>query len=67
MTVFASNLVKKREAKRMTQEELAKRTGVTQGAISQYERGIVPSATIAVKIAEALGTTVEQLVKDKEV
>ena len=67
MTVFASNLVKKRESKRMTQEELAKRAGVTQGCISQYERGIVPSATIAVKIAEALGTTVEQLVKEKEV
>ena len=49
------------------QEELAKRAGVTQGCISQYERGIVPSATIAVKIAEALGTTVEQLVKEKEV
>lgn len=67
MTVFASNLVKKREEKKMTQEELAKRTGVTQGAISQYERGIVPTAPIAVKIAEALGTTVEQLVKEKEV
>jgi len=49
----------------MTQRELAKAARVTQGLISQVESGTTKTMTaeVAVRIARALGTTVEALVK----
>ncbi len=51
-----SRLTLAREAGGLTQTELAKRVGVTPGAISQYERGYArPSATTVRQLSMALG------------
>ena len=56
-------LIHLRTEKGMSQEELAKRVGVTQSAIWQYENGeATPKIKIAVDIARQLGVTVEALV-----
>ena len=63
MSEFAKNLVRLRTEKKLSQEELAKRVGVTQSAIWQYENGeATPKIKIAVDIARQLGVTVEALV-----
>ena len=52
-----------REAKKMTQEELAQKSGVSRGTISALENGTersVLSGTLR-KIAEALDTTVAEI------
>ena len=47
----------------ITATELAKRTGLRQAVLSRYETGKrMPKADTAVKIAKALGTTVEKLI-----
>ena len=52
----------RRERANMTQEELAKIAGVTQTAIAKYETcALAPNLTVAVKLAQALGTTCEEL------
>ncbi len=51
----------------MTQEELAKRFGVSQPAIAQYEAGTAtPRLYVTLRIASALATTVEALIEGKE-
>jgi putative transcriptional regulator len=46
----------------LTQAELAERVGVTRKTVNTVENGVfTPSATLAIKLAEALGVTVEQL------
>ena len=46
----------------MTQAELAERVGVTRKTVNTVENGVfVPSTILALKLAEALGLTVEQL------
>lgn len=67
MGKFASNLEKIRTERKMTQEELAKRVGVSQPAIAQYENGsTVPRMNIAIKIAEVLQISIESLITGKE-
>lgn len=62
MSVFSRNLLRLRVAKQLTQEELAKRVGITQAAVGQYENGTAsPKIAIAVKLAKNLGVTVEEL------
>lgn len=64
MSDFSRNLARLRAEKQMTQEELAKRIGISQAAIWQYENGAAtPKIEIAVKLAKCLGTTVECIVK----
>ena len=55
-----------REKLGWSQMELARRSGVKQSALSQIEAGIVnnPRIDTMMKIAEALGVTVDQLVKE---
>ncbi len=66
MGVFAENLVRLRNEKQITQEELAKRVGVSQSAIWQYENGdATPKISIAVALAKQLGTTCEALVGEE--
>ncbi len=56
------NIIKKiREDKRMTQTELASAVGITQGMISAYENGVVPTLPIAIRIAKALEVSLEDL------
>lgn len=46
----------------LTQAELAERVGVSRKTINTVENGVfTPSATLALKIARALGVKVEQL------
>ncbi len=52
-----------REAKKMTQEELAETSGVSRGTISALENGKMraTSTQTLLKLARALDTTVEQI------
>jgi len=46
----------------LTQEQLAERVGVTRKTINTVENGVyIPSTHLALKLAEALGVTVEDL------
>lgn len=59
-------IVVQRKKKGMTQAELAKRLGVTQGAVSQWESGISkPDIFTVVKMAAVFECTVDELLKDK--
>ena len=62
MGSFSNNIRTRREMLGMSQEELAKKVGVTQAAIWLYENGeSTPKLAIAIALARALGITVEQL------
>ena len=51
-----------RDAKAWTQAELAARVGVSRKTVNTVEnRVFTPSTTLAIKLAEALGVSVEQL------
>ena len=57
-----------REAVGMSTTQLAEAVGVTQPMITNMERGFkTPSVEVLVRIAERLGTTVDDLIKKKEV
>ena len=46
----------------LTQAELAEKVGVTRKTVNTVENGVfTPSATLAIKLAAALGLSVEQL------
>jgi putative transcriptional regulator len=50
------------EAGDITQQQLAERVGVTRQTIHAIEKGNYnPSVELAIRLAQALGTTVEQL------
>lgn len=52
-----------REAKKMTQEELAEKSGVSRGTISALENGVARNTTskTLLRLAQALGTNVERI------
>lgn len=52
-----------REAIKMSQEELAERSGVSRGTISALENGSAKNTTskTLLKLAEALGTSVDKI------
>lgn len=57
-----STIKKYRERSKITQDELAKRLSITQGAISQWENGLsFPKTELLPRIAELLGCTVDEL------
>lgn len=58
-----------REEKRMTQEELANKSGVSRATISALENGTAraTSTKTLLKLAEALGTTVDSIFFSKAV
>ena len=58
-----SNRLKERRAELgLTQAELAERVGVTRKTVNTVENGIfTPSTILALKLAEALDRSVEQL------
>lgn len=65
--ILTKNLERLRTERQMTQEELAKRVGVSQPAIAQYENGTAtPRLYVTLRIASALATTVEALIEGKE-
>lgn len=59
---FGANLKSIREAKLMTQEELAEKAGVSRVMISMYENGTAePSAKTKDALCSALGVSTRQL------
>ncbi|MDD2540070.1 MAG: helix-turn-helix transcriptional regulator [Desulfuromonadaceae bacterium] len=50
----------------LSQSELAKRSGVSQQNIANYELGRFPKPEILEKIARAVGKKVEWIIKDIE-
>lgn len=54
-----------RKAAGLTQEQLAARLGVTQGAIAQWENGIThPSYRVLKPLSEALGLSLDELLSE---
>lgn len=61
---FGANVRSVRRAKDMTQSDLAKLSSLTVNAIHLIERDKqMPSVATASKIAKALGTTIDELLK----
>jgi len=59
---LANRLKERRGALGLTQAELAQRVGVTRKTVNTVENGVfTPSTTLAIKLSQALGLTVEQL------
>jgi putative transcriptional regulator len=59
---LASRLKEVRTAAGLTQAELAERAGVSRKTVNTVENGVfVPSTVLALSLARALGTTVEDL------
>lgn len=63
MTTLGENLKKIRKAKKMTQKELAQKSGVKQSVISDLETGNARSTGSILELATALGVTAEELKK----
>lgn len=60
---FAENLKSLRTERNFTQQQLADLIGIAQPMIAQYETGLkFPTILTAVRLAEQLGTTCEELV-----
>jgi putative transcriptional regulator len=59
---LANRLKERRGALGLTQAELAERVGVTRKTVNTVENGVfTPSTTLAIKLSQALGLSVEQL------
>ena len=59
---FAGRLARLRKSRRLTQAQLAKAVGVSQGLISFYERSTKePVASIVARLAQALGVSTDDL------
>ena len=57
-----SRLREERTRQNLTQAQLAELVGVSRKTINTVENGVfVPSTVLSLKLAKALGTTVEQL------
>lgn len=64
---FSENLKRERERHGLSQGELAEKLCISQAAVSMYENGITsPTVSLAVLIAQTLGTTCEELVNGRE-
>ncbi len=65
--MFKDNLKRLRQAAGLTQAQLAEKTGISLRTVQTWENvERMPLANAAVKLAKALGVTVEQLVADDE-
>lgn len=64
---FKENLKYELSCRGMLVKELSQKSGVSHGSLSNYlrESSSIPAADVAVKIARALGVTVEYLVTNK--
>ncbi|MBW8034408.1 MAG: helix-turn-helix transcriptional regulator [Planctomycetes bacterium] len=68
MSIFGIRLRDTRRTKNLTQEKLAEATGLSQAAISQFEKGErVPTPSTTDKLAKFLGVERELLVGHEEV
>jgi phage repressor protein C with HTH and peptisase S24 domain len=62
---FSERVKARREALRLSQEELARKVGVTRGTIQRYEAGDIPKGDNMILIAEALDCSVDWLLSGK--
>ena len=60
-----NKLKKARENAGLTQKQVADTVGIAESAYQRYERGRLPAAPTACKIAKALKVTVEFLYSDE--
>jgi putative transcriptional regulator len=59
---LANRIKSERDKASLTQAALAELVGVSRKTINTVENGVfTPSATLAIKLAQALGVSVEQL------
>lgn len=67
-TIFKNTLRAELDFQDIKLKELASRTGISQRTLEGYvnTRSSIPPADVAVKIADALGVSVEYLVRGKE-
>ncbi len=64
---FGERITYARKQKKITQNDLGKAVGTSGDIIGKYERNeIKPSIDTAAKIADALGVTIDYLVKEGE-
>lgn len=63
MATLGENLKAIRKAKKMTQKELAQKSGVKQSVISDLETGTAKTTGSILELASALGITAEELKK----
>ncbi len=63
MATLGENLKKLRKAKKMTQKELAQKSGVKQSVISDLETGNAKSTGSILELANALGVTAKKIKK----
>ena len=62
MAELSNRVREAREARGWTQAQLAERIGVSRKTVNTVENGVfVPSTVVALKLAAALGTSVEAL------
>ena len=60
--IFAENLKNTRKQMKLTQEQLAKKLGYTEKAISKWESGTsIPPAESLIMLADALNVTLDDL------
>ena len=65
---FGEFIYQKRKARGLTQDELGRRLGVTNKAVSKWEVGeTLPDVTIIRKLAEELGVSVDELLTQTDV
>ena len=63
---FGRNLVIALFDRKMTQTQLAEKIGVTQAAVNYYiSEKRTPTLELCVKIADVLGMTLDELVRDR--
>lgn len=64
---FGEKITKLKKLKKMSQVELAEKTGISRDAISKYERGdVMPSIEYAKRIADILGVSLDYLVSESD-
>jgi transcriptional regulator with XRE-family HTH domain len=64
---FGEKITKLKKLKKMSQVELAEKTGISRDAISKYERGdVMPSIEYAKRIADVLGVSLDYLVSESD-
>ena len=64
---IGENIKKRRLKLSITQEELAKQVDITEGMLSQIERGVkVPSLRVSRDIAKILGCTIDELLEEEK-
>ena len=63
---IATNLKRYRRLNHVTQEQLSKMSCVPRVSIARYETGVhIPDLPAAVKLAKAIGITVDELIQDE--